>query len=466
MGVTDIVDGCARELMLFAGAGLMVGGIDDLAIDILFLLRWCWRRGEPPRRLADLPHPVVARRMAIVVPAWRESRVIGAMLSAALARYRYDDYLIFAAAYPNDRETIDAIARVAERDARVRLVLNPQAGPTTKADNLNAAWSAIEREETARARPFAAVMLHDAEDMVHPDELTVCAALISEADVVQLPVLPLVNPAAPFVSGHYADEFAESHGKQMVIRAALGAGMPLAGTGCAVSTAMLRRIAASRGGLPFDGASLTEDYELGLAVAALGGRGVFARYLADNGEPVAVRAYFPGEFTAAARQKARWMVGIALAGWDRTGWGRAPHLTDHWMRMRDRRAPLAVLVLAAAYLALLAWAVADILHVWSGQPVPAMAPAWLLGFNLAMLGWRMAMRVAFTTRDYGWREGWRALPRFLVGNTVALAAAPRALATYLPMLFGVPPVWDKTEHEFPAAIVADQRAGIAPGVAG
>ena len=43
-----------------------------------------------------------------------------------------------------------------------------------------------------------------------------------------------------------------------------------------------------------------------------------------------------------------------------------------------------------------------------------------------------------------------AVPRFLVGNLVALAAAPRALATYLTMLFGAMPVWDKTEHDFPA----------------
>ena len=128
--------------------------------------------------------------------------------------------------------------------------------------------------------------------------------------------------------------------------------------------------------------------------------------------------------------------------------------------MRDRRAPLAVLVLAAAYLALLAWAVADVLHLWRGTPMPAMAPAWLLGFNLAMLAWRMAMRVAFTARDYGAREGLRALPRFLIGNGVALAAAPRALATYLPMLLGKAPVWDKTEHEFPdtAEAAAGRRA--------
>ncbi|WP_368039779.1 glycosyl transferase family protein [Sphingomonas bacterium] len=449
-----MVDSITRELMLFAAAGLMVGGVDDLALDGLFLLRRLWRGREPQPWVRDLPEPATATRFAILVPAWNEAAVIGAMLAATLGRYRHRDYLIFVAAYANDRATVDAIARVAERDGRVRLVVNPRPGPTTKADNLNAAWRALLREEAASGRGFVAAMLHDAEDVVHPDELRVCAALLGEADVVQLPVLPLVHPKAPMVSGHYADEFAESHGKQMVMRAALGAGMPLAGTGCAIATAMLRRIAETRGGLPFEPTSLTEDYELGLAIAELGGRGVFARYRDDGGEPVAVRAYFPGDFAAAARQKARWMVGIALAGWDRTGWARPTQLTDHWMRMRDRRAPLAVLVLAAAYAALLAWALDDLLHAWSGEPVPVMAPAWLLAFNMAMLAWRLAMRVAFTTRDYGWREGLRAVPRFLVGNTVSLAAAPRALAIYAAMLLGAAPVWDKTEHEYPAVEAA------------
>ena len=129
-------------------------------------------------------------------------------------------------------------------------------------------------------------------------------------------------------------------------------------------------------------------------------------------------------------------------------------LADHWMRMRDRRAPLAVVVLAAAYAALIVWAVADAVHFWRGDVMPTLAPAWLLAANMGLLGWRLAMRVAFTTRAYGVREGMLAVPRFLVGNMVSLAAAPRALATCLRMLLGTVPVWDKTEHEFPEGLSA------------
>ncbi|WP_183128840.1 hypothetical protein [Sphingomonas sp. PP-CE-3A-406] len=49
------------------------------------------------------------------------------------------------------------------------------------------------------------------------------------------------------------------------MRTALGAGMPLAGTGCAIAPEVLAMIAQARGGEPFDATSLTEDYELSRA---------------------------------------------------------------------------------------------------------------------------------------------------------------------------------------------------------
>ena len=238
----------------------------------------------------------------------------------------------------------------------------------------------------------------------------------------------------------------------MVVRTALGAGMPLAGTGCGISRDMLGAIAAERGGDPFDASSLTEDYELGLRIAELGGAGCFARVDDTDGGLVAVRAYFPATIPGAVRQKARWMTGIALAGWDRTGWDRPSAIGDHWMRMRDRRAPLAVVVLAVAYLAVLAWGAREMLHWLAGTTPPDDVLAhWLLAATTVLLIWRLAMRFACTARCYGWREACWAAPRFFVGNLVSLIAAPMALVTYLRLLRGDAPVWSKTAHDFPDA---------------
>ena len=101
----------------------------------------------------------------------------------------------------------------------------------------------------------------------------------------------------------WLDEFLEAHGKELVVREAIGASLPLAGVGCAISRDALERIAAARGA-PFDPECLTEDSELGLSLGALGGRAAFVRLPSGPGRPVvATRALFPGDRKAAISQK-------------------------------------------------------------------------------------------------------------------------------------------------------------------
>jgi adsorption protein B len=249
------LDRALAELTLFAAVAFLLGGVDDLAVD----LAWC-RFRRPAGSLADLP-PGAAQRLAVFVPAWDEQAVIGAMLRAALSRYDHPDYRLYVGCYPNDPATIGAVRAVAAGDARVRLVIGARAGPTTKADCLNALWHALEQADAAEGRRTTAVVLHDAEDVVHPAELRVFDHFLRDHAAVQLPVVPLIDPQRALVSGHYADEFSEAHGKAMVVRAGLRAALPLAGVGCAIRCDALARLAAANG-TPFDAASLTEDYEL------------------------------------------------------------------------------------------------------------------------------------------------------------------------------------------------------------
>lgn len=441
--------------MLFAAAGILLGGIDDLAVDAVYLVRYAWRRlrGVRDRRVADVAR--TRMRFAVFVPAWREAEVLGPMLRTMLARYGDRAFRIYVGLYPNDRATIDVCARVAEEDPRVVPVIGARDGPTTKADNLNVLWRALRTDEVAGGIRPQAIVLHDAEDVAHARELDVFAEALATHDAVQLPVLPLPDERSRYVGGVYLDEFAEAHGKALVVRQAVGAALPFAGTGCAIARDMLGRVADARGGAPFDAASLTEDYELGLTIAGLGGRTTLAWVVeADGRTPVGVRAYFPGRLDGAVPQKARWMVGIALAGWDRTGWARPTAIAEHWMRMRDRRAPIAMLVLLAAYLALVLWGIQGAAWWLIGRPFPPL-DAWLAGLlaaNGAILLWRLAMRAAFAWRSAGWREGLRSMPRMVVGNLVALLAARRALTRYIAMLRGGPLWWDKTAHEFPIGL--------------
>ncbi|HET9640573.1 MAG TPA: glycosyl transferase family protein [Allosphingosinicella sp.] len=446
LGGMDLI---MREAALFAATGFLILGLSDLAVDLLWIGHRARRLARPAARVAGLPAPARPGRLAIFVPAWDEAAVIGDMLRGAAAAWPDGDWRLYVGTYGNDPATLAAASSVALAEPRIRVATGAAPGPTTKADCLNRLWRALLADEEAEGRRAKAIILHDAEDVVHPAELRLFDALIERFELVQLPVLPLIDPNSKWIGAHYADEFSQSHGKDMVVRGALGAGLPSAGVGCAFSREALGRLAAKRGGLPFDADSLTEDYELGLRLAEAGGRGAFVRLLADDGELVATREYFPGTLAAAVRQKSRWTAGIALSGWDRLGWSGG--LAERWMRLRDRQSLLAAMLLAAGYASLALWLALKAWQAGGGAgPAPLSAAlSALIAVNCGLLAWRLAVRAAFTAAAYGWREGLRAVPRAAVGNFVAMLAAASALSRYRALRRGGRPRWDKTVHIFP-----------------
>ena len=176
---------------------------------------------------------------------------------------------------------------------------------------------------------------------------------------------------------------------------------------------------------------------------------------ADGSPAVATREHFPATLDAAVSQKARWMAGIALSGWDRLGWSGG--LAERWMRLRDRQSLLAALLLCAAYLVLLTTAPLAAVAIATGHEANLLTPTIevLTAVAMILLLWRLAMRFAFVTAAYGWREGLRALPRVLVGNAIAMLAARRAVARYLHARRTGRSDWDKTSHVFPAQLPAE-----------
>jgi len=454
MAAASFLSRLAAELALFAGAGFLLFAVNDLAVDIIYFARRIWRSLTVYSRhqRAYASYYVFNKDpgfIAVLVPAWDEASVIAAMLKATLARLDYDDYRLFVGYYRNDPATAAAIASV--RDEHVQAVEVDADGPTTKADCLNHLYDALIEYENGTDRAAKAVVLHDAEDVVHRYELRVFDGLIDRAAVIQLPVLPLIDPNSRWISGHYCDEFAEAHVKELVVREAVGAAIPLAGVGCAIARKPLAQLAALEDGKPFASGSMTEDYEVGLRIGALGLKTMFVRIPAGPGEPgvVASRGHFPSTLGAAVRQKARWLGGIALSGWDRLGWSGG--IGERWMRMRDRRGPLAALLLLAAYAAALLWS-----QIWLAQalgaPIQAQvdpAIVTLLTINGWLLAWRVLMRAGFTASAYGWREGLLSIPRLVVGNVIAMLAAARAVSLHIG---GGATRWDKTRHIFPAEL--------------
>jgi len=311
--------------------------------------------------------------------------------------------------------------------------------------------------EARRGAPFKAVVLHDAEDVVHADEIRLFDRMIDRFDMVQLPVVPLLSQRSRWIAGHYADEFAEAHGKHLVLREAIGAAVPSAGVGCCFARAVLGTIARERGGMPFDADSLTEDYEIGLRISERNGRTAFVTMRDEAGELICTQEHFPETLSMAIRQKARWMAGISLAGWDRLGWRGS--LRERWMRLHDRRASLSALVLFAAYLATLGHGLLMVLS-WTGATEPLRYPPLVetaLLVTAFLMLWRLTMRSIWTGRTYGWRQGLLAVPRTLICNVIAMMAARRAVGLYIRQLAGSSVVWEKTRHRFPLMERGDVR---------
>lgn len=434
-----------HELLLFAAFWFAIGAIDEFLIDGVWL--WIRRKGAAQSpRLIDDNHQELKGIAAVIVPAWHEAAVIGAMVSHCLESWPQKNLRIYVGVYRNDQATLAALT-VLTNDPRLRVVLHDRDGPTTKADCLNRLYRALCEDEHRTGRRARSVILHDAEDMVHPAALGLMDSALDHADLVQLPVRPEPQQGSRWIAGHYCDEFAEAHSRDMVVRNWLRAGLPSSGVGCAFSREAIDRILERRGGGdPFAAECLTEDYEAGLLVSETGGNSCFLRVRDRDGHIVATREFFPSTLTAAVRQKTRWLHGIAFQGWERLGW--SGHGFDLWMRVRDRRGALVAVVLAAAYVLIV---ISPLVRLGEalGQITPLVADPVikaLLLFNLFSFIWRLTLRFGFTAHEYGVAEGFRAVLRFPVGNIISIMAGRRALMAYLRVLSGGKVQWDHTVH--------------------
>ncbi|MGV3572685.1 MAG: glycosyltransferase, partial [Ramlibacter sp.] len=92
---------------------ILLSSLDDLFIDLWY---WCRRaarwwslerkgllRPLTPEQLRDKPE----QRIAIMVPAWKESDVIASKVENLVQVLDYQQYEVFIGTYCNDRETIE-----------------------------------------------------------------------------------------------------------------------------------------------------------------------------------------------------------------------------------------------------------------------------------------------------------------------------------------------------------------------
>ena len=429
---------------------ILLSGLDDLFIDLVY---WLTGRRQAGRPAPSEPDGTSERRIAILVPLWREDRVIGHMLKRNLAALRYANYDVFVGVYPNDQPTARAVAKVARRQARVHLAMCSRDGPTSKGDCLNGAYAAMEEHEAAHAIRYEVVVTHDAEDLIHPESLRLISRFSRYYEMVQVPVLPLATGCCEFTHGIYCDEFAEYQIKDIPVRQRLGGFLPSNGVGTGFARVALDRLAKQQGGRVFDPECLTEDYETGYCLHAMGNRQIFIPVDFDASGPVATREYFPRSFRTAVRQRGRWVAGIALQGWERHGW-RASWKQRYWF-WRDRKGLVGNLFSPAANLFCLYGLATSLAASASGGAwhLGSHLPHWLVclsGCTLCLSMVQTGVRIGATARIYGWYFAAGVVFRMPRANLVNCAATLEGLRQF----FGArirrsALVWIKTEHVYP-----------------
>ncbi|WP_442497919.1 glycosyl transferase family protein [Methylobacter sp. sgz302048] len=464
-----------KGLLAFASTVFLISGLDDLFIDLWYVIRGLYRRFFIPsynplttEQLLSIPE----QPLAIMLPAWDESAVIRPMLMNTLRTLNYQNYHIFVGVYPNDPATRREVERVMEQYANVHIAACGNDGPTNKADCLNWICQEIRRLEKKEGIQFVAFIMQDSEDVIHPLCYKLVNYMFPQFDMVQLPVLSLPRKPWQFTGGHYLDEFAQLHQKDLVVRESISHSLPAAGVGCAFSHRALETVARYNNNEIFSVNSLTEDYDFGLRLRKYGLKQIFVKFFTTRTEMrrsfwtrrlkeiqvpelVCIREYFPDRFWASVRQKSRWVLGICLQGWKNLGW--EGDLATKYMLYRDRKALLTNLVNMLGYVIVLV-----VVPIWINSLInpeayrypPLVVPGswvwYVLLVNAVLFVIRIVVRTYFTGRLYGFGQAMLSFPRMIWGNFINFLATMRAIFQYLKYLrTGKTIAWDKTAHVYP-----------------
>jgi adsorption protein B len=216
----------------------------------------------------------------------------------------------------------------------------------------------------------------------------------------------------------------------------------------------LEKLARASSNRIFEPEALTEDYVNGLRMFRLKCSQTFVPLARGSSSPdwVATRELFPRDWSAALRQRTRWVTGIVLQGWQQFGWRGTPGEV-YWL-WRDRKGllanPLSLLV-NLVFIYGLATA------IWQRTTPLSVELCWVT-FSIQCV--RIAVRMACVARVYGILFALGVPVRAVYANALNATATFNALGRYaIARLRKRPLKWLKTEHTYPnrAALLAHKR---------
>ena len=157
---------------------------------------------------------------------------------------------------------------------------------------------------------------------------------------------------------------------------------------------------------------------------------------------MATREYFPRSLRNAIRQRTRWVTGIALQTWDRYGW--LGGLVQKYWLWRDRKGVLGNPISLLTNGLFLYGAI----RCLCGAAIPSV-PLLKVG---ALLGsYRILYRMVCVGRLFGLGFALTVPPRIVLANYINSVATFSAFRQFLSAKWrGLPLVWIKTDHAYPA----------------
>lgn len=456
----------AQCLFVISTIVFAISACDDLFLDGWYYFRhfnknWHKKKESLPPSLEILENNQ-EQFLALMLPAWQESDVIYGAVKNLLQTNVYKNYYIFIGVYPNDSETTKQALKLADEFNKVRVVITNLPGPTCKADCLNNIIQEIYSFEKRHKIQFQAVIMQDAEDVVHPLSLKLFNYFLPKFDLIQIPVFSLPRKWNEITGGHYMDEFAESHSKELHARELFSGIVPGAGVGTAYSRRALKFAEENQGEI-FSIESLTEDYEFSFRMREAGLRQIFVKYTfleLNNADLkiVATRELFPNKFWPSVRQKTRWTIGIMLQSWESFGWHG--NWRVKYLFWRDRKPLFFSHAIMLGYSSILIFVGLYFYrqHYMPDYYLPPLLETsnflWnLVYFNVFMVVYRLINRHIFTYRLYGFSYLPMVTFRYIWGATINYFAICRAIKIYFTHRFMNKKIgWDKTDHEIPDEI--------------
>lgn len=327
------------------------------------------------RRLT--PEAPPTRRIAVVVPAHNEARVLAETVRSVLVQDYPPALLEVHVIADHCTDDTAGIAR------SLGATVHERVGAAGRSKGHALAWLFPTLLEPGRA--IDAVCVLDADNLMAPGFLREMDRQLAKGHVMVQGYLDIKNPGDGWVTASYAVAYWVSNRLFQLPRHVLGLSCALGGTGFVATSAILRE-------LPWHAGCLTEDLEYSVQLVLHGRRVAWAHDAAVYDEK-------PLTLAASIRQRTRWMQGH----WTCAG-RYLPALL--WMAMRrlSPRAldsaiyllqPLLVLGSALSLLATLLglWlgpmglVTAEVAHGPGGQPLPVL---FSLLFLLVSLGFAVA----------------------------------------------------------------------------